>query len=167
MALWEGVATNFPERVRIPAGVSEKAADRMKRNFAFDRARYLLPVAMKTNAMLVQSARAWVGVCQHLLSHPLPEAVRCGEAIREELALVAPRLIKHARPLESLLAGHAAELETAQRLLRTYPIAPGEVTAMPTPHLDGRYTAFGAVVSGMDVIDALEPGDRILKAYLR
>jgi|CXWL01.1.fsa_nt_gi cyclophilin family peptidyl-prolyl cis-trans isomerase/HEAT repeat protein len=41
------------------------------------------------------------------------------------------------------------------------------VTLVPTPHLDGRYTAFGGVVSGMDVIDKLEPGDKILKAYLR
>ena len=41
------------------------------------------------------------------------------------------------------------------------------VTLVPTPHLDGRYTAFGSVVSGMDVIDTLEPGDKILKAHLR
>ena len=134
MALWEGVARDFPERVRVPAGVTEKAAARIRRNYAFDRARYLLPVAMKTNAMLVQSARAWVGVCQHLLSHPLPEAVRCGERIREELALVAPRLIKHARPLDSLVAGHAAELQTAQRLLATLPMNERETPA--TPSLD-------------------------------
>jgi thymidylate synthase ThyX len=112
--VWEGVAQDFPERVRIPASTPEKAVARMRRNFAFDRARYFLPVAMKTNAMLVQSARAWVSVCQHLLSHPLPEAVRCGERIREELALAAPRLLKHARPLDSLKAGHARELACAQ-----------------------------------------------------
>ncbi|MBI3288170.1 MAG: peptidylprolyl isomerase [Elusimicrobia bacterium] len=41
------------------------------------------------------------------------------------------------------------------------------VSLVPTPHLDGRYTAFGRVTAGMDVLDALEPGDRILKAYLR
>ena len=41
------------------------------------------------------------------------------------------------------------------------------VSLVPTPHLDGRYTAFGRVVSGMDVLDALEPGDKILKAHLR
>ncbi len=37
----------------------------------------------------------------------------------------------------------------------------------PTPHLDGRYTAFGRVLSGMEIIDTLEPGDKILKAALR
>ena len=57
---WEHISREFPDRVRIPEGVTEKAAARMRRNFAFDRARYLLPVAMRTNAMLVQSARAWV-----------------------------------------------------------------------------------------------------------
>ncbi|MDD5302316.1 MAG: peptidylprolyl isomerase [Elusimicrobia bacterium] len=41
------------------------------------------------------------------------------------------------------------------------------VSLVPTPHLDGRYTAFGRVVSGMEVLDALEPGDKIVKARLR
>lgn len=38
------------------------------------------------------------------------------------------------------------------------------VTHVPTPHLDGRYTAFGRVVRGMDVVDKLEPGDVIRTA---
>lgn len=41
------------------------------------------------------------------------------------------------------------------------------VSLVPTPHLDGRYTAFGRVTRGMDVLDALQPGDKILKALLR
>jgi cyclophilin family peptidyl-prolyl cis-trans isomerase/HEAT repeat protein len=41
------------------------------------------------------------------------------------------------------------------------------VSLVPTPHLDGRYTAFGRVVEGLDVLDRLEPSDRILKATLR
>lgn len=41
------------------------------------------------------------------------------------------------------------------------------VSLVPTPHLDGRYTAFGRAVSGMEVLDALEPGDKILTARLR
>ncbi len=35
-----------------------------------------------------------------------------------------------------------------------------------TPHLDGRYTNFGDVESGMDVVDALVPGDVILGVTL-
>ncbi len=36
------------------------------------------------------------------------------------------------------------------------------VCHVPTPHLDGRYTAFGQVLSGWDAIDAIEVGDSIL-----
>jgi cyclophilin family peptidyl-prolyl cis-trans isomerase len=35
------------------------------------------------------------------------------------------------------------------------------ITLSPQPHLDARYTAFGRVVSGMDVADAIEPLDVI------
>jgi len=38
------------------------------------------------------------------------------------------------------------------------------ITHGPQPHLEGRYTAFGRVVEGMDVVDALQPGDRIVEA---
>jgi cyclophilin family peptidyl-prolyl cis-trans isomerase len=36
-------------------------------------------------------------------------------------------------------------------------------THAPEPHLDGRYTAFGEVVSGMDVVSTLVEGDVILE----
>jgi cyclophilin family peptidyl-prolyl cis-trans isomerase/HEAT repeat protein len=35
------------------------------------------------------------------------------------------------------------------------------ITHSPAPHLDGRYTAFGVVVSGMDVVDRLQQWDTI------
>jgi cyclophilin family peptidyl-prolyl cis-trans isomerase/HEAT repeat protein len=35
------------------------------------------------------------------------------------------------------------------------------ITHSPQPHLDARYTVFGHVVAGMDVVDALEPWDLI------
>jgi cyclophilin family peptidyl-prolyl cis-trans isomerase/HEAT repeat protein len=35
------------------------------------------------------------------------------------------------------------------------------IALVPTPHLDGRYTAFGQVDAGMEVVDAIEVGDRI------
>ena len=40
------------------------------------------------------------------------------------------------------------------------------VTLLPEPHLEGRYTAFGRVEEGMDVVRSLQPGDRILHATL-
>jgi cyclophilin family peptidyl-prolyl cis-trans isomerase len=36
------------------------------------------------------------------------------------------------------------------------------ITHLPTPHLDAGYTVFGRVVSGHDVLQALQIGDRIL-----
>jgi cyclophilin family peptidyl-prolyl cis-trans isomerase len=40
-------------------------------------------------------------------------------------------------------------------------------THVATPHLDGNYTAFGRVVSGIEVIDRIEIGDRILSVRVR
>ena len=37
------------------------------------------------------------------------------------------------------------------------------LTISPQPHLDGRYTVFGQVVSGLDVLDRIEPRDKILR----
>ena len=33
------------------------------------------------------------------------------------------------------------------------------ITHSTQPHLDGRYTVFGQVTSGMDVVDAIQEGD--------
>ena len=38
------------------------------------------------------------------------------------------------------------------------------VTHVPTPHLDGRYTIFGELRTGGEVLDQIEMGDRILSA---
>ncbi|MDD5629298.1 MAG: peptidylprolyl isomerase, partial [Elusimicrobia bacterium] len=40
------------------------------------------------------------------------------------------------------------------------------ITHLPAPHLDGRYTVFGRVTRGLDAVDRIEPGDRILKARI-
>lgn len=41
------------------------------------------------------------------------------------------------------------------------------ITHSPTPHLDGRYTIFAEVVSGMDAVHLIEVGDRILDIELK
>ena len=41
------------------------------------------------------------------------------------------------------------------------------ITQGPAPHLDGRYTAFGQVVQGLEVVDSITVGDRILSVELR
>jgi peptidyl-prolyl cis-trans isomerase B (cyclophilin B) len=36
----------------------------------------------------------------------------------------------------------------------------------PLPELDGRYAVFGRVIDGLDVVDAIEQDDKLLKAKL-
>lgn len=112
LAIWESIAEADPSVARIPRSVLEdtspkgvRTVARMRRNYAFDRARYYLPVAAETNMMLIMSARAWVTLCQNLLSHPLPEAKELGTMIRRELELVAPRMLRHATEKESFTRG--------------------------------------------------------------
>lgn len=41
------------------------------------------------------------------------------------------------------------------------------ITHTPIPHLNGRYTLFGKVISGMNVVHSLSIGDKILKTILK
>ena len=41
------------------------------------------------------------------------------------------------------------------------------ITHSPQPHLDGRYTVFGHVVTGMEVVDRLVPGDFVRRVRVR
>ncbi len=41
------------------------------------------------------------------------------------------------------------------------------ITHSPQPHLDGRYTVFGQVIAGMDVVDAIQEGDIITSIAIR
>ncbi len=121
LAAWTQLGELKPEATRIPAELladdSEKAKKkvaRLRRNYAFDRARYYLPFALATNVMLVMSARSWAQLCQHLCSHALPEAQTLGNQINEQLALCAPRLMRHAAHKDSMEAGLQEVFEKLQ-----------------------------------------------------
>ena len=148
VAFWTRLGEEDPSLLRLPRALledpSEKAAKqvaRMRRNYAFDRARYFLPLAAKTNVMLVMSARAWVQVCQRLHAEATPEATRLAGLLQAELLYSAPRLMKHAGAKPSFDAGLAAERDAwrnaATALAASAPV--GEacpravVSAMP-PH---------------------------------
>jgi len=115
---WEAFGETNPSAMGIPGALLEDSSDaarkkvsRMRRNFGFDRARYFLPVAAATNMMLIMSARGWASLCQNLLSHSLPEPRQLGELVRSELAMAAPRMVKHARRTDSTKKGIEAEFE--------------------------------------------------------
>ncbi len=124
LAYWQNLGERLPHLTGIPPTLledpnpqSQRKVQRLRRNYAFDRARVFLPAAARTNVMLLMSARAWVGLIQMLLSHPLPEPQRLGQLLHGELGMAAPRLLRHARALESSRNGLAAEFANTQSLL--------------------------------------------------
>jgi thymidylate synthase ThyX len=126
LKLWEDLALRNPDLMGIPRSLlndsceaAQKKVARMRRNYAFDRARYFLPVSARTNLMLIMSARGWVNLCQFLLSHELPEPRRVGESLRDELEIAAPRMLKYARCTESHQHILANEFENLVRLAKT------------------------------------------------
>jgi len=110
LEFWTELSNLHPEETKIPKSMLESTADkdkkavaRMKRNYAFDRARVYIPLAASTGVMMIQSARAWAGISAHLQSHPLKELNLIGEQIAQQMAIGAPRLLKHTKPTESLI----------------------------------------------------------------
>ena len=106
---WTKLADSDESFTKIPSKLlnsdldkDKKAVARMKRNFAYDRARVFLPLSAATGVMMVQSARAWANLCAHLNSHYLKELRTIGQKIAENLYLGAPRLVKHAQANESI-----------------------------------------------------------------
>jgi len=96
----ENVKRN-PELIRLPKGVDEKVVDRLRKNYALDRARYLIPFASKTNAAYVMTARVWADTVRELDSLPYPEAKKCAGLIRGELEKFVPRMTKHSVATEA------------------------------------------------------------------
>ena len=64
ISVWNSISDSDPSVMKIPRELLNDSSDkavkkvqRMKRNYAFDRSRYFLPVAAKTNFMMIMSAR--------------------------------------------------------------------------------------------------------------
>ena len=90
-----------PELLKLPENVTEKVRERLRKNYALDRARYLIPFATKTNAAFVMTARVWADTLRQLDSIQLPEAKKCAGLIRAELDKFVPRMTRHSFCSES------------------------------------------------------------------
>ena len=112
----DALALEKPELVRLPAGAKTAVVNRLRKNYALDRARYFLPVAARTNFALVATARVWADTVKHLDSLPQPEATRAAGLIRAELVKFAPRLMRHSHGEESHRRQTLSELEWSLRL---------------------------------------------------
>lgn len=88
-------ATNHPELLRISPDLPEKVRTRLRKNYALDRCRYLIPMATKTGAAYIMTARVWAQTLKELDSLDFAEAKQAVKLIRAELEKFAPRLIRH------------------------------------------------------------------------
>jgi thymidylate synthase ThyX len=94
----DAIAKEHPELMRIPADTPPKVADRIRKNYALDRARYFIPLATKTSAAYIMTARVWADVIKTLASYNIPECKKAADMIRAEVSKIAPRLMKHSYP---------------------------------------------------------------------
>lgn len=119
-------ALENPGIVRVPAGAGPKVVDRLRKNYALDRARYYIPFATKTSAALVMTARAWADVIKQLDSMPLPEVKACAQGLREELGKFTPRLVRHSTADVASVAqtGHLLSHVTGRIIKNGVPTAP-------------------------------------------
>src|SRR5688572_10747187 len=62
----DALATAQPNLVRLPPDAKPAVVTRLRKNYALDRARYLIPFATRTNLGLVQSSRMWATTVKHL-----------------------------------------------------------------------------------------------------
>lgn len=110
------LSTTEPQRIRLPAGATPAVANRIRKNYALDRARYFIPLATRTNVGLVQSSRMWAHTVRYLDSLPHIEARQAATLIRDELMKQSPRLMKHSFADRSYAEQSRQELEGSLRL---------------------------------------------------
>ncbi len=116
-----------PDLIRLPKDAKPAVANRIRKNYALDRARYFIPLATRTNLGLVQSSRMWAVTVKHLDSLPHPEARSAAKLIRDELLKQSPRLMRHSFAEKSYEEQARQELAASLRLglarLSTAPLA--------------------------------------------
>lgn len=95
-------------------GQAPRAWEAATKARACDICRYILPAATKTNLGLTLNGRSAEHLIRKLLSSPLEEVRRLGEAIKQEVRSVLPTLVKYADRNEHM----AGRLDTVRSVLR-------------------------------------------------
>lgn len=159
---WQAIADANPSVTKIPQSLLDsknskdiKQVERMKRNYAFDRARVHLPVGAMTGVMMVQSARSWANLASHLQSHYLKEFKNLGLKIAENLAIGAPRLLKHTKENLSVKNIIEFELQTSKRLAFQYGKNP--MTSAGSDYYN---------VDSFLITQCFEPNRKLLASYI-
>ncbi len=114
----DNAAQKDPSLIALPQGTDQKIVDRMRRNYALDRARYLIPFATRTNAAYIMTARVWAETVRQLDSLPVAEARECAKLIRAELEKFVPRMVKHSFPTEASQAQASSMLSYAVETIK-------------------------------------------------
>lgn len=93
---WSDVAVASPGLVGITEDTDAKKAERFRRNFVFDRARYFIPMVCLTNMNVTTWGTEWIRIVQALISSPWKEAKDVGESLLREIEIGSPRIVRHA-----------------------------------------------------------------------
>lgn len=119
--LWSQLAEISPKILNIPQELIESTdkkdkmkVERLRRNFAFDRARYFIPMCCQTNVMMLMQARGWVDLIQYLASDNTKESRDLAHQLTIELNKVTPRLTKHTAYNENTAQGINQDFEQAR-----------------------------------------------------
>lgn len=140
--IWQKWATDHPEVLRLPQALIESTerrdqqkVERIRRNYAFDRARVFLPVAMKSNFVLMQPATGWVRLMQALDALDMPEARELYTMLHLQLGRVISRVMKYT------VAGEDAKGATTQDFLDAQEAALSGYLDLPAMTLDAKWHA--------------------------
>ena len=90
------IVSEKPELAGVPENAPEKVANRMKKNYGFDRARYTLPLPALTNFGLIMTAREWADTLKFMVASPIKRTREWAQDITDQMKKSVPNLMKHA-----------------------------------------------------------------------
>jgi len=131
-----------PSLIKYPDNASEKVKIRLQKNYALDRARYLIPFATKTSAAYIMTARVWANVIKELASLPIKECNDAANIIRDEVSLVAPKLMKHSYPDEASLFHQNRAASFPVPIIQHVPIQTGSLEDKVWVSVDDDFSPF-------------------------